>query len=68
MSSESRTGRASRRVFLGGVGAAGAGLLAGSVGAGPAAAEPAVRPLSWTPRAMRRGRAGHQRRVRPDLP
>ena len=40
MSSGSGRGGSSRRGFLKGVGAAGAGLLAGSVGAGPATADP----------------------------
>ena len=46
MSSGSERGRSSRRGFLKGVGAAGAGLIAGSVGAGPATADAAPGPLA----------------------
>jgi Animal haem peroxidase len=46
MSTGSGRGHSSRRGFLKGVGAAGAGLLAGSVGAGPAAADPVAGALA----------------------
>jgi hypothetical protein len=51
MSSDSRRGRSSRRDFLQGVGAAGAGLLAGSVGPGRATADPVPGALARSPYA-----------------
>ncbi len=56
MSSGSGRGRSSRRGFLKGVGAAGAGLIPGSVGAGPATADPAPGPLA--PRLQARAGEG----------
>ena len=56
MSSGSGRGRSSRRGFLKGVGAAGAGLLAGSVGAGPATADPV--PGGLAPRLYARTAGG----------
>ena len=56
MSSSSGRGRSSRRGFLKGVGAAGAGLLAGSVGAGPATADPV--PGALPPRLYARTAGG----------
>jgi hypothetical protein len=62
----------SRRGFLKGVGAAGAGLLAGSVGTAAAAADPAVRPLAQG-RYVRSGAGAPASpvdfgRIFPDLP
>ena len=56
MSTGSGRGRSSRRGFLQGVGAAGAGLLAGSVGAGPATADPV--PGGLAPRRYARTAGG----------
>jgi hypothetical protein len=56
MSTGSGRGGSSRRGFLQGVGAAGAGLLAGSVGAGPATADPV--PGARTPRRYARTAGG----------
>ena len=56
MSIDSGRGRSSRRGFLKGVGAAGAGLLAGSVGAGSAAAD--ATPATLAPRRYAHGGGG----------